>query len=104
MLDLVKRGEPLEKGFTVRAIRLNIDVRRYTGADIQAIRKKLNASQALLAVFLGVSERAVAQWEQGERKPPLIVRRYLDDISEFPELWKKRLKSVKSVRVGERTR
>lgn len=95
ILDVIKSGEPIERHFTVRTAKLEIDPRRYGPADIKAIREKLNASQALLAVFLGVTTQTVSLWEQGRRKVPLIACRYLDDITEFPELWTKRLKKAK---------
>jgi putative transcriptional regulator len=96
VLDVMEAGEAPEKHFTVRTAKLDIDSKPYSPADVKAARRKLNASQALLATFLGVSTRTVSLWEQGQRNVPLIASRYLDDIQEFPELWTKRLKITKS--------
>ena len=64
---------------------------RYTAAEIKAVREKLEASQALLAKFLGVSTHTVSLWEQGKQNAPPIACRYLDDLRDFPELWTSRL-------------
>jgi putative transcriptional regulator len=37
--------------------------------EIQRIRRRLKASQALFAQYLNVSANAVRSWEQGTRKP-----------------------------------
>lgn len=38
-------------------------------ADIQALRKRENVSQAVLARHLNVTKGLVSQWERGERRP-----------------------------------
>jgi DNA-binding transcriptional regulator YiaG len=92
--DAVDAGTPLEKLCTVRNATLDVQVRRYTPDDVKQARRRLNASQALLARFLGVSANAVRSWEQGVRPVPKIVCRYLDDIRDCPEIWTKRLRST----------
>jgi putative transcriptional regulator len=93
--DCLKSGEPLEKHFTVRTVNLEIETKRYAPSDVKAVRDRLNASQALLATFLGVSTHTVSLWEQGKRNVPKIACRYLDDVQKFPELWTTRLKAAK---------
>jgi hypothetical protein len=61
----------------------------------------LNASEALLAQFLGVSVATVRSWEQRTRPVPPIARRYVDEIREFPELWHKRIRVIAGM--GDRT-
>jgi putative transcriptional regulator len=45
--------------------------------EIVGIRSSLNASQAVFASYLGVSEAAVVAWEYGQRKPSGAARRLL---------------------------
>ena len=55
---------------------------------------RLNASQALLARFMGVNTQTISSWEQGRRKVPLMARRYLDDLIDIPALWATRTGSA----------
>ncbi len=95
VVEVMDSGEPLEKHFRVHTLKtatLNIPpTHRYTAAEIKAVREKLEASQALLAKFLGVSTHTVSLWEQGKQNAPPIACRYLDDLRDFPELWTSRL-------------
>jgi putative transcriptional regulator len=44
-------------------------VKRYTGAEIQAIRARSHVSQAVFARVLNVGTTTVQKWEQGVKKP-----------------------------------
>ncbi len=89
--DALESGEPIEKRFTVRTVHLDLKPSSYEASDIKTVRKMLNASQALLAKFLGVSVKSLRAWEQGHRRVPTIACRFLDEIVANPELWKQRL-------------
>lgn len=41
----------------------------YTATQIQRIRKRNKASQAVFAAFLNTSKSTVQKWEQGTKKP-----------------------------------
>jgi DNA-binding transcriptional regulator YiaG len=90
--DAVDAGVPLERLCTVRNATLDLQVHQYTPDDLKRVRLRLNASQALLARFLGVSANAVRSWEQGTRPVPRIACRYLDDILACPEIWTRRIR------------
>lgn len=92
--DALESGEPVEKLFTVRTITLDLKPAPYGADEVKHVRSMLNASQALLARFLGVSVGAVRAWEHGTRKVPTIARRFLDEIVADPELWKRRIRSA----------
>jgi len=92
LLEGVRSGEPLEKRFTVRTLKLDLEPREYGPEDVKAVRAKLGANQALLARFLGVSVATLQKWEQGTRPVPTIAARYLDDVQEFPDLWTRRIR------------
>ncbi|QEH32272.1 hypothetical protein OJF2_07410 [Aquisphaera giovannonii] len=93
LAEALEAGEPLDKRFTVRTVKLNLSPRAYTPADVKSVRKKLGASQPLLARFLGVSVKTIRSWEQGLRPVPAIAARYLDDIMAFPEIWTSRIQA-----------
>jgi len=90
--DSVEAGEAIEKRFTIRTVSLDLQVREYGPEDVKHARRVLNASQTLLAKFLGVSVKTLRSWEQGTRPVPLIASRYLDDILANPEIWRKRIR------------
>ncbi len=87
LLDAAKAGESLEGLYTIRTRKLELNPREYGPEDVRAVRRKLKASQALLAKFMGVNTQTVSYWEQGRRKVPSMARRYLDDLIDFPVLW-----------------
>ncbi len=99
--DALEAGEPIEKRFTVRTVHLDLQPKPYSADDIKKVRKALNASQALLARFLGVSVNAVRSWEQGVRPVPTIACRFLDEITANPEVWKQRLRQAMTTKQGE---
>ena len=89
--DALESGKPIEKRYTVRTVSLDLQPTAYGAADVRRVRKLLNASQALLAKFLGVSVNAVRSWEQGTRRVPPIACRFMDEIVENPTLWTQRI-------------
>jgi putative transcriptional regulator len=99
--DAIESGEPLEKRFTIRTVHLQLEPRAYGPEDVKHVRAKLNASQALLAQFLGISVKTLRSWEQGTRPVPRIACRYLDDIVAYPELWRQRVQVATSEDSGK---
>lgn len=87
-------GESLDGLCTIRTYTINVEPREYGPKDVKSVRDKFRASQALFAKFLGVEPLTVSLWERGDRKPSRTIRRYLDDVQEFPELWTSRVKVV----------
>jgi len=53
-----------------------------TPAEIKSFRALTGASQANLADDLGISKRAVEEWEAGRRAPPAYLRLALAAIKE----------------------
>ena len=86
-LKAAEAGESLEGLATIRTRTLEWSPREYGPKEVRAVRRKLKASQALLAKFMGVNTQTVSSWEQGRRKVPPMARRYLDDLVDIPELW-----------------
>ena len=75
----------------IRTRKLDLKPREYGPKEVRAVRRKLKASQALLAKFMGVNTQTVSSWEQGRRKVPPMARRYLDDLVDIPALWATRI-------------
>lgn len=90
--ETLDSGEPVERRFTVRTVRLVLEDRPYEGADVRRVRDSLGASQPLFANFLGVSVKTLRSWEQGLRPVPRIACRYLDDVMAHPSLFKDKLR------------
>ena len=99
--DAIESGEPLEKRCTIRTVRLELQPKPYGPDDVKHVRAKLNASQALLSQFLGISVKTLRSWEQGTRPVPRIACRYLDDIVAYPELWRQRVRLAASDESGK---
>ena len=56
------------------------------GADIRRIRKKLNITQAKLALAFGVDKVAFSRYERGETRPPAPLVKLLKLIDRHPDL------------------
>ena len=90
--DALESGEPIEKRYTVRTVRLDLQSKPYRPDDVKHVRRLLKASQSLFAKFLGVSVQAVRSWEQGKRPVPMIACRFMDEIVLNPDVWTKRIR------------
>lgn len=58
-------------------------------ASPQAIRKRLNLSQAAFAGLMGVSLRTVQDWEQGRRQPSGPAKSLLRIAEQHPDVFMK---------------
>lgn len=94
--DALVAGESIEKRFTVRTVTLDLHSKPYGADDVKHVRKLLNASQVILARFLGVSVNAVRAWERGTRKVPPIACRFMDEIVANPDIWTRRIRRTPS--------
>jgi len=90
-LSHVESGEPASARYTVRTVVVNLEPHAYTAADVKDVRKRLGASQSLLAKFLGVSVNTLRAWEQGIHPIPKMAARFLDEIRDDEGIWKRRL-------------
>jgi len=91
LCDQLAAGVRLEHAAKVTWVRLPIVPSVYGPDDVRRVRETLNATQADLAAFLGSSLSTVRSWEQGQRPVPKVVRRYLDDLLAYPQLWTDRM-------------
>jgi putative transcriptional regulator len=63
------RDYRMGKRTDLRVTELPAPPKRIPPAEIRRIRRSLNASQAIFALYLNVSPNAVRSWEQGTRRP-----------------------------------
>ena len=59
--------------------------KQFTSKDIKKIREKLNVSQPILAIYLGVSDGSVKAWEQGDSHPSGSSLRLLEIADRSPD-------------------
>ncbi len=96
-LNDLKNDVSIPDKYTCRGLILDLVPRAYTAGEVKATRQLLRVSQALFAVFLGVSPKTVRSWEQG--KPPSdMASRFMDEIQRNPDYWRKRLSESARVR------
>jgi putative transcriptional regulator len=100
--DTIQSGEALNKKYTVRTIRLDLEPRTLTAGEIKALRETLNLSQAIFAGLLGVNTSTVKAWEQGRREPSATAFRLLDEIAANPRYWLKKVQRAADERDHER--
>lgn len=53
-------------------------IKHYTATQIQRIRKRNKASQAVFAAYLNTSASTVQKWEQGQKKPGGLALKLLN--------------------------
>jgi putative transcriptional regulator len=53
-------------------------IKNYTPAQIQRIRKRNKASQAVFAAYLNTSSSTVQKWEQGQKHPGGLALKLLN--------------------------
>lgn len=92
--DTLRRGEPVEKHFTVRKVKLDLRPQAYEAKSVKITRARLGVSQPLFAKLLGVSVDLVQSWEQGTRKPSPMACRLLDEMNLDPARWQDKLRDA----------
>lgn len=53
-------------------------IKNYTSLQIQRIRKRNHASQAVFAAYLNTTSSTVQKWEQGQKKPSGLALKLLN--------------------------
>jgi DNA-binding transcriptional regulator YiaG len=92
--EALETTDNLPERFTCRTIKLNLEPTPYDSEQVKEGRRKLRASQAIFAQFLGVSTSTVRDWEQGLKPPRGSSCRIMDEILRDPEYWRTRLRQL----------
>lgn len=61
-------------------------LRDYEACEIKEIRNSLGMTQAVFALFMGVSKKTVEAWESGRNMPDGPARRLLAMVQADPEI------------------
>lgn len=94
LVEGLESGRPLEEFCTVRTLKARFPAPALRPSDVRAIRKGLNMSQAVFAQLIGASASTVRAWEQGQKRPSGVARRFLAEIRADPAYWKRRVVEV----------
>jgi putative transcriptional regulator len=100
--DALRDRVPLETRYTVRQVVAVEPPPPLTPADVRGIRESLGLSQPVFADFLGTSSSTVRSWEQGQKPPSPMARRFLGLIAADPHYWKDQFRSMVRTRGAER--
>src|SRR5262249_33366524 len=92
---------PLETKYTVRQIVRVAPPPPLAPADVRGIRESLGLSQPVFADFLGTATATVRSWEQGQKPPSPMARRFLGLIAADPPYWKSQFRSMVRTREDE---
>jgi DNA-binding transcriptional regulator YiaG len=106
LCDAVEAGVPMERVATVRTYQIDVTLPTLGPGEVRSIRESLGLSQSLFADFLGVAPATVRSWEQGQREPSALARRFLSEIRDDPAHWRARLarRATLKEKIGNRDR
>ena len=96
--EVLESGQPISDKFTCRKVELELKPQSYSPTLVKQTRTLLNTSQAVFALFLGVSVKTVRAWEQGDNTPSDIACRFMDEIRANPDYMLERLRSIVRVK------
>lgn len=88
--DALESDDNLTERFTCRKVVLNLEPLSCSPDNVKKARETLGLSQALFAKFIGASRSAVQSWERGDREPSPIACRFMDEIMNNPQLFRRR--------------
>ena len=86
--------EPIADKFKCRKITRDLKSRIYDARMVRKARNSLAVDQATFAAFLGVSSKTVQAWEEGQHPPNRMACRFMDEIQDHPDLYRRRLGSL----------
>jgi putative transcriptional regulator len=92
--DTLRDRAPLEEKYTVRQVVVVVPPPQVGPDDVRRTRNELGVSQPVFADFLGTSPSTVRSWEQGQKVPSPMARRFLGLIGADPAYWKSRFASM----------
>jgi putative transcriptional regulator len=88
--DTLRDGIALETKYTVRRIAAVSPPPSLGPEQIRRTREMMGVSQQVFADFLGASASTIRSWEQGQKVPSPMARRFLGLIESDPAYWKSR--------------
>jgi DNA-binding transcriptional regulator YiaG len=91
----------LETKYTVRMVAVVVPPPRLGPDDVRKTREALGVSQPVFADFLGTSPSTIRSWEQGQKPPSPMARRFLGLIASDLPYWKNQFRAMIQTRAGE---
>jgi DNA-binding transcriptional regulator YiaG len=91
VVQVMRSGESLPGRLTARHHRTDFVHPSYGPEDVRRVRDLLSMSQVVFARFLGVDPNTVRSWEQGTRPPSSIAGRFMGEIEDDPNYWRKKV-------------
>jgi putative transcriptional regulator len=98
--EALENKEVISERFTCRKVELDLRPEPYSPGLVKKTRDLLGASQAVFALFLGVSVKTVRAWEQGINTPSDMACRFMDEIRFNSDYMRKRLQKCVKVKGG----
>jgi DNA-binding transcriptional regulator YiaG len=99
--DALRDRIPLETRYTVRQVVSVAPPPPMAPAEVREIRESLGLSQPVFADCLGTSHSTLRSWEQGQKPPSPMARRFLGLIAADRPYWMSRFRSMMRTRGGE---
>jgi putative transcriptional regulator len=99
--DTLRARTRLDRKYTVRKIATVIPPPPIEPDDVRKTREALGVSQPVFAGLLGTSTSTIRSWEQGQKVPSPMARRFLGLIASDPYYWKGKLHSLIGARGSE---
>jgi DNA-binding transcriptional regulator YiaG len=92
--DTLQDRTPLEQKYTVRRFAVVTPPPQLAPDDVRKTREALGVSQPIFAGLLGTSVSTVRSWEQGQKIPSPMARRFLAVIASDLRYWKEKFISL----------
>jgi DNA-binding transcriptional regulator YiaG len=92
--DALERRLPITEQFTCRRRVLKLKPKPYDPDMVKKTREALGVSQAVFAIYLGVSSKTVQAWERGDLSPNTMACRFMDEIQKSSKSHRKHLEEM----------
>lgn len=96
--EALEKRRPITEQFTCRRRVLKLKPKPYDPRRVKKTRQALGVSQAVFAVFLGVSPKTVQAWERGDLSPNKMACRFMDEIQRDPAMYRTHLEEMFTTR------
>jgi putative transcriptional regulator len=89
--EALEGQQPIAEQFNCRRRVLKLKPKPYAPDMVKKTRETLGVSQAVFAIYLGVSSKTVQAWERGGLSPNSMACRFMDEIQRSPKSHRKHL-------------
>lgn len=92
---------PLQTKYTIRTVTVVVPPPQLGPDDVRKTREALGVSQPVFADLLGTSASTIRSWEQGQKPPSPMARRFLGLIASDLPYWKSQFRAMVQIRNEE---